>query len=322
MSGIASIAPLCGLVAILSICGGPLPGGTAAAADSTHLAAAARTPPPAPQVRSPIDFFRELLALSPVQQRAALAGRPGENQRQIMEKLREYSALSASERELKLRSTELRWYLMPLMQTPPTNRPAQLQLVPEDLRPLIEVRVAAWDQLPPEVRHDLLENEAALRQLSGTNHDSRAPAGDGPGAEMVYAAQRWHSMGDEQRQELLQRFEQFFGLTAREQRATLESISTTERRQIEATLKSFRQLTPAQRNASIRSLLQYADLPAEERRQFLENAERWKRMTPDQRKAWRDLVARLSQQPPLPPGTQPTPPAIPGPAQTQVTNGN
>jgi hypothetical protein len=129
-------------------------------------------------------------------------------------------------------------------------------------------------------------------------------------------------MPDEHRLELLRRFEHFFALTVREQQATLESISAPERRQIEATLDTFRRLSPAQRAESVRSLQRYANLPAEERRQFLQNAERWNRMTPDQRHAWRELVKRLSLGPPALPGSEPRQPSIPGLNPQPVTNGN
>jgi hypothetical protein len=63
----------------------------------------------------------------------------------------------------------------------------------------------------------------------------------------------------------------------------------------------------------------------EERQQFLKNAERWKLMKPDQRQAWRDLVIRLSLQPPSPFSrdaaplpSPPMPPNPPGPKALHI----
>lgn len=279
-------------------------------------------PPPAPPaISSPVDFFRELLALTPAKRKDALAGRPDENQRMILAKVHEYEALSANERELRLRSTELRWYLLSFMQTPPTNRLAQLERVPAELRPLVEVRVAAWDEMPENLRRELLQNEAAIRHLNERRDQLPSPGNADPGGELAFATHRWVSMEEGQRRDLLNRFEQFFGLSAREQQVTLESLSATERRQIQATLASFANLSAAQRAQCIRSLNQFANLSPEERKQFLVDAGKWQRMTPDHRKAWRDMVTRLSLQPPLPPGAGQMPP-LPTATKPLVTNGS
>ena len=68
----------------------------------------------------------------------SLTNRPPEIRARILAKVREYQALDPDERELRLRATELRWYLMPLLREPPTNRAARLAQVPEDLRELVQ----------------------------------------------------------------------------------------------------------------------------------------------------------------------------------------
>ncbi len=78
-------------------------------------------PPP-----SPIDHFRHLLALPPPQREAALANKTPVVRQQILAKVNEYAALDPTERELRLRATELRWYLIPLMRAAPGDREAQL----------------------------------------------------------------------------------------------------------------------------------------------------------------------------------------------------
>ena len=82
------------------------------------------TPPMPP---SPMDYFRSLLAMSPAQRESALAKKPARIRERILAKVNEYAALDPDERELRLRATELRWYLMPLLRTAPDRprRPAR-----------------------------------------------------------------------------------------------------------------------------------------------------------------------------------------------------
>src|SRR5262245_42712022 len=85
--------------------------------------------PALPKLHSPVDTFRQLLAMSPGERRQYLTNRPPAAQKQILAKLHEYQLLKPEERELRLRATELQWYLMPLMSMPRTNRTARLALI-------------------------------------------------------------------------------------------------------------------------------------------------------------------------------------------------
>src|SRR5689334_6202198 len=67
-------------------------------------------PPELPVLKSPVDFFRELLALERTERTRLLADRTLESRKRILAKVREYELLSADQRELRLRVTELRWY--------------------------------------------------------------------------------------------------------------------------------------------------------------------------------------------------------------------
>jgi hypothetical protein len=69
---------------------------------------------------------------------------------------------------------------------------------------------------------------------------------------------------------------------------------------MEKTLQSFNRLTPAQRELCLRNYAKFAGMSAEERADFLKNAEMWARMSPKERQVWRDLVARIPAYPPLP----------------------
>src|SRR5262252_544174 len=97
--------------------------------------------------KSPVAAFRELLNMDPEERAKALGDRREETRKRILAKIREYQSLKPDERELRLKVTELGFYLRPLMQTPATNREAQLAVIPEGYRELVQVRVERWDSL-------------------------------------------------------------------------------------------------------------------------------------------------------------------------------
>src|SRR5258706_5604418 len=123
--------------------------------------------PPSPPVgKSPVAVFRELLAMNPQERRDALTNRTPEVRKQILAKIREYESLKPNQRELKLLSTELRWYMLNLMGTPPSNRVDRMAEIPQDMRQLVTARLAAWDKLPAGDQAALLTNQVTLQYFS------------------------------------------------------------------------------------------------------------------------------------------------------------
>jgi hypothetical protein len=243
-------------------------------------------PPPMPKLPSPVNFFRQLLAMSPVERLAALTNRPPEARAKILTKVREYQALGPDERELRLRATELRWYLTPLLRVPPTERAARLANVPEELRGLVQSRLQQWDILPPPLQQEFLASAPALHyfaRLETTNQTATTPAQEKIGKQ----------------------FNQFFELTPVEKQQTLKTLSAAERAQMEKTLQTFDKLPPKQRFTCLRNYAKFAGMNATERAEFLKNAESWSKMSPKERQTWRDLVAQVPQWPPMPPATVP-----------------
>jgi hypothetical protein len=268
---------------------------------SRPAAAAARAsrsellvPPLPSQTKPPVEFFRELLAMSIAERNQALTNRTPEDKKLILAKLREYKALKPDQCELRLQATELSWYLLRLMRMPPTNRLAQLEAVPGPIRKPVEDRLEVWDRLPQEARKEFLEKRAAIQGFielaAGANQPANTNLSPERRAALTNGISKIQAMAEDQRQQLLSRFNQFFELTSQEKERALKTISEPERRQMEKTLRNFGQLTVTQRARCIRSFEKFAGLSIEERNQFLKNAERWKLMTPDQRQAWRNLV--------------------------------
>jgi hypothetical protein len=272
--------------------------------------------PPVPHLKSPVDLFRELLAMTPAERQNYLTNRPPEIRERILDKLREYKALDPNERELRLRATELRWYLLPLLHEFPTNRAAQLAAIPDDLRPLIKNRLMQWDILPPPLQKEFFESERALRYFTHVDSSNSPPMppmppGHGwhPGPPDSDLA-RWYALPEDQRQKITAQFNQFFELTPMEKKKTLNTLSDAERQQIEKTLETFGQLPPAQRRQCIRAFTEFAGMSAQEKQDFLKNAQRWSQMLPKERQAWRDLVRQVPEWPPLPPALMPPMPPL------------
>jgi hypothetical protein len=271
---------------------------TAAQSPTTPVPPNSRPPatnliPIIPKPQSPVTYFRQLLAMNPAERNNSLTNRPPEARARILAKVREYQMLGPDERELRLRATELRWWLTPLLQMPATDREARLAQVPEDLQGLVQSRLKQWDILPPPVQQELLANDRTLHYFARVETTNTIAVSPG-------------------QQKISDQFNQFFELTPTEKKQTLSTLSDAERAQMEKTLKTFEQLPPQQRLLCVRNYTKFAGMSATERAEFLKNAESWSKLPPKERQAWRDLVNRIPEWPPMPPPVVP-PNLIPHP---------
>lgn len=265
-------------------------------------------PPPMPPIpKPPVEQFRELLSASLAHREQLLTNRSPEAQVLIRSKLREFAALTPDERELRLRVAEIQFYLSPLLRQSSGTRTADLARVPADVRPLLEDRLKAWDQLPATARQMLLENEkslgwfAQIERLPAEDQQKilrQVPEKDRALVESQLA--RWQTLPAEVRHRAFADFETFFKLSATEQARTLRTLSEPERHQMEATLRDFADLDAAHRNRCLRSFKRFADFTPAQRGQFLQNAARWEALTPNEREVWRKLVNSLPPMPPMP----------------------
>ena len=273
--------------------------------------------PPMARSTSPVDLFRRLLVLTPAERENSLTNRPPAIRNRILTKVLEYEALDPNERELRLRATELRWYLLPLLHESPTNRAARLAQVPDDLRDLVKTRLDLWSILPPPLQQEFLDNEHALRYFTHVDSPNNLPMPPIPaGRGSHHGAQNhdlahWNALPEVQRQRITAQFNQFFELTPDEKQETLNTLSDAEREQMEKTLQAFDNLSAEQRAGCVRAFAKFASMNAVEKQEFLKNAERWSQMSPEERQAWRDLVTHIPEWPPLPPALMPPmPPAF------------
>ena len=272
---------------------------------------ATRPPPPLPRAKSPVDLFRELLAMNPDEREGFLTNRPPAIRARILAKVGEYEALDPNERELRLRATELRWYLPPLMHESPTNRAARLAAIPDDLRALVKAHLMQWDILPPPLQQKFLEDESVLKYFERINPiGSPAETDVGTIPACLYP--------DVQRRNIAEQVNQFFDLTSDEKQETLNTLSEVERQQIKKTLQSFDRMPVSQRTECVQAFAKFAGLSPAEQQEFLKNADRWAQMSPADRQTWRDLVTHVPEWPPLPPGFLPPPPPVPAMVHSAV----
>jgi hypothetical protein len=251
--------------------------------------------------KSPVDFFRQLLAMTPDERDIFLTNRPPEIRARILAKVGEYEALDPNERELRLRATELRWYLMPVLRESPTNRTARLAFIPADIRGLVQNRLDEWSILPPPLQEEFLENEHVLRYFAQMDM-SNNPAEDSNRAPSEAERAHWNALSEDERRRVAVGFNQFFDLTPDEKQAALNTLSETERRQMGKTLLAFDKMPASQRAECVSAFAKFASMSDKEKAEFLKNAERWSAMSPAERQAWRDLVVNVPQWPPLPIG--------------------
>jgi uncharacterized protein DUF3106 len=281
---------------------------TNAPASVKLFSATTNTPPPMPRRKSPVDLFRQLLAMTPDERENFLTNRPPEIRKGILAKVGEYEALDPDERELRLRATELRWYLIPLLRESPANRTALLAQTPDDIRPLVQDRLQEWELLPPPLQREFLENERILRYFAHMDV-SGGPPEDVRHREPSDADNvRWDALSEAERRQITAGFNQFFDLTPDEKVETLNTLSDAERGQMERTLQAFDRMPPGQRAECVNAFAKFASMNASEQAEFLKNAALWSQMLPAERQAWRDLVVHVPEWPPLPVGfVMPTP---------------
>ncbi len=247
--------------------------------------------------------------MSPDERDRELAKRPPEIRKRILAKVQEYAAMKADDRDLRLRLTEQRWYLLSLVNLPRAQRGEILANVPEAERPSLADRLQQWDQLPADEQKEILKYEKSMEQFvdqslnahfAVSNLLATPPPPLPPGA--LKNLDNFLQLPPEQRQQMYASFQRFFELTEAEKKQTVGLLPDNQREQMTTILHSFDNLPKAARDERLQAFAKFSNLNAEARQEFLKNAERWRELSPAEREAWRSLINRLPPSPPLPPG--------------------
>jgi hypothetical protein len=185
------------------------------------------------------------------------------------------------------------------MQTPATNRAVQLAGIPEGYRELVQVRLEKWDSLSPAAQKGLLLNDAAIRAMTELTNAVSTNVMRIRRVMLQHTINNWNQLPLKQRQELTNKFDDFFQLKPTEIQRAAKILSPEERAQISATLQKFGNLTANQRAQCIQSFEKLAAMSSNQRQLFFQNAERWEMMTPRERDEWRKLVETAPSLPPV-----------------------
>ncbi len=279
--------------------------------------------PPLPPPQAVVTSFRELLEMGPEARAAALARKSETNRKILTERLKEFDALSPEQRRVRLRLMQLRWELLSLLRSSPTNRTELSNSIPVEDRELINDRLKYWDRLAPDLQKWVLDNEGLLSYfISGearstsdlTNKLETLP----PlvRQKLTNSVARWIEFTPEQQRKIYENFREVFGLDQPDRKKVLDQnllkgASQQELKQIEKVIESFQKLSREQREQCMAYFRKFTNMTMEQRVQFLQNAERWEKMADSEKEAWRRLI---NQMPAIPP---PLPSA---PSQALQTN--
>lgn len=268
--------------------------------------------PPLPP--SPVDNFRYWLSI-PAEKRAPfLAMLPEADRKALSDKLAFYDALPADVRELRLSETQLHWQLLSLMRLPAAERKARIAQLPVEDRQVVQQRLHQWDMLPADKQKTFLENEQVVGvylELQETAPQDRAKIVANLPRDIPQRLQKWNSLPATQRQEMSDRFTQLFQSEESAREKIIAGLPEDVRVPVQQLTEQLKQLPPEQRQKCTVALNKFLKMSPDDQRQFLQNATRWQNMSEKEHNAWRQVVNKVPQLPPLPPGLEaPMPPPL------------
>jgi hypothetical protein len=281
--------------------------------------------PPSPP--SPIEEFRRWLKMDEEERAKVIATYSAPKQEVLKRKLQAYEAMPADERDARLHTLELRWYLEPLMAKPSEERGNFLQIIPERLHREILARLKHWDGLSDGIRQEILADQTKQKMVTGYFvHSGRAPRAPVPmpplPADYETNLNRWNTADAQKRERMTEHLARFFQLPPEEQRKAMGALLHGEHDEMQKTLDAFARLSPADRRACVASFQKFATMDNKQRASFLRNAARWQQLTPGERQTWRELVSKIPPMPPLPAVEPPLPSANSGVAPRKLAQTN
>jgi hypothetical protein len=275
--------------------------------------------PPLPP--SPVAIFRMLLATNE-EGRTQWITKWKPTQRQYLEsKVAEFTKLAADEREIRLQTLELRWYLPQLMTMTPAERKARLESIPPPQRSMLETKLATWDILLPDIKKDILDNvqvvsvvlfpspggENVLRGLPPERQE-----------ELRRQFENLNALPEERREQVLAHFKLYFEFTPAEKTKALQRLTIAQRAQMRKTLAPLEILPPPLREKALTGVEKFSELSPAERAAFLQSAARWEKMSEAEREKWRQRAAQVQKTRALILPPHPSAASRPRPAPTLV----
>ena len=262
------------------------------------------TAPPIPTIAdSPVKYLSELLAAAPTERAAMLADQSSTRRAFWERKLTEYEAIPEGFRQARLRTAQLHWYLALLIGVAPEARMGRLNQIPEVDRVLVERRMKQWDELPQDLRSDILANIKVMqyfaRLVSSSPEQRKAllKTSDESSNPMNDPALSWQSLSRPRQQQMFEAYANFLELPPMQQEAAIAKVPVPARAVLKARVEQLEKMPEELRDKCMLALDAYTKMTPAERSIFRGNAERWRSMTDSERNFWATYVKRL---PPLP----------------------
>ncbi len=261
--------------------------------------------PPIPSIaQSPVKFLSDLLGATAEQRDDILAGRTPSRRAFWERKVREYEALPEVVRRARLRSAQLHWYLALLIGIPEESRTARIDSIPESDRVLVKRRMEQWDQLPADLRTDILANIKVMQyfaRLVSSSPEQRAAlmkTSSEASNPMNDKMLSWQTLSPQRRQQMFDAYARFYELPPLKQDAAIAKIPVPARKQLKDRLDELLRMPLDKQKKCLIALNAFAQMTPDERTIFRGNAERWRAMDAKERQFWTLFVKQL---PPLPP---------------------
>ena len=266
------------------------------------------------EVKSKLDRFQRLLSMNTEEREKSLATKSDKERSFLRRELKKYDEMPPEERETALQGLRMWYYIRELVKHPVEARKDASNVIPEEERKLVEVRLLRWDRLPADLQQDILENERTIRwvlPMDGlSEQDQKEAVRKLPPSfrnNWDEKLQDWHAIPTERRQEIYRHFQRFSALSSKEREKVLETLSQNERLQAEKSLlvvQELEKLSPEERAACLESFQNFIETPPKSDQLYLKLnvIQRWNDLSVKERDVLKRVRGVLAPglQPPIP----------------------
>jgi len=268
--------------------------------------------------KSPFISFRGLLNKTPEELEASLEKRPKRFHPTLLAKIEEYRKLSDQERERRLQSLDLRWYIISGVNLPENSLDEYVNSIPKEYQEIIRERLTPWYKMPLEHRQNILTNVKSVNPLSLSfqqkdpdankkrpqfqqNGPRKGPPGKdvGQGGPRRFRYRGGQGNPEMQAERFWNELNEFFRMSRHDRSKVLKCLEGNNRETVEKIFTQLDDLPPVERQRSLKLLLSISELPQSEQEAFIRSAEQWNSLSKEEKRFFRTLI--LPQQvPPMP----------------------
>lgn len=230
----------------------------------------------------------------------ALADRGPNERSAILDKVREYEGLSADVREKRLWQTEFHYFFHGLRSHDRSEREIALQAIEDPMRSRLWIGFQLWDGLDLESRDALIQERRAVtylltrvHELSALEQEPESSAASIGSVTDLDAGAVNLSRAIEDLEATHRKLLEDFDTLAQQ----VGPMSAKEEAQLRILVEAFVNLPRQKRDETFRTVLELAESSEGERQEFVQEALRWREISPEERAKWRYIATQL---PPMP----------------------